>query len=736
MTPLYLYMENFVSHTKSPLNFELFNCALVLGLHNGDSYISNGTGKSSIFDAIGWALYGKSRFSSKERIVQYGKDKCCVEFVFTLGNETFKIVRRLDLKANVSEVVFSKKEGDLWESKIYTGDTNTITNANIVDKIGMNYDAFVNIVYFRQNDIAGFATAPTGKRKDILKEILQIGMWDIFQKDAKEQEKKLNGQLEIIEEKVRGFNGLDGEMKTNKAQLIMLDKKMVDLQRILGQNKEELKNCETKILNMEVALASKKVLNKNNIQRELESIKNNILVLRSKKDNLVGDIEDIRHKSTSLSVKLDKYKIELEDYVRKCLCIAECSYWDDIEKIREEMAFSKVPIRDDIAFLPAKEKEFVERQKNLNSLNLQLNQLLMVKIGEECPVCLTQTDDIVKVSNRRETKANNLKIKIKEETDICESLRLFITDAENSINNSNKFAVKAQNLYLAIKETQSKISRLKENETDGLMSIKRLKIEWEDLKKRKETLENLLSKSANSLQLHKDLETEINKKAKMIEKINGLQNEYVDFSIKHGSIKGYLEELERRKSQKNILISKRTDIIADIEVYSSLTRAFGKDGIQAIIMENVTEDLKNYSNSILKQICKEQLAVDFITQKQTATGSWREDFNIKIRSNGSDLNFEDLSGGEQVRVAFALRLALSHLLMRRVGSNIKFLLLDEIDQSLDKQGIDVLVEIIKNLSDEFKILLITHNDQMKDKFDHIISVQKQTGGSFLTQNIC
>ena len=171
----------------------------------------------------------------------------------------------------------------------------------------------------------------------------------------------------------------------------------------------------------------------------------------------------------------------------------------------------------------------------------------------------------------------------------------------------------------------------------------------------------------------------------------------------------------------------------EIRVYSKLSRAFGRDGIQSIIMENVAEDLKTHANNFLKDVCSEPMSIDFTTQRQTTTGSWKEDFEIVISTNGMFVDFDDLSGGEQVRVSIALRLAISRLLMQRVGSNIKFLLLDEVDQALDTHGIDVLSDSIKALSEEFKIMIITHNDTMKENFDHVITVSKGPEGSVVHQ---
>jgi exonuclease SbcC len=218
------------------------------------------------------------------------------------------------------------------------------------------------------------------------------------------------------------------------------------------------------------------------------------------------------------------------------------------------------------------------------------------------------------------------------------------------------------------------------------------------------------------------------------EKLNKLRAELLKISSESGNIKGRVKDIRCRISERQTLYDNRVPILENLDIYRKLMKAFGKSGVPAIIMENITEDLRNYTNEVLRLICRESLVVDFITQTKTDKGSWNETFDIIISGdNRSSDDFRDLSGGEQVRVSIALRLALSKILMRRVGTNVKFLLLDEVDQALDRQGIQALIEVIKSLSDHFKILVITHNDLMKDKFDHIITVKKDASGSSVFQ---
>jgi exonuclease SbcC len=90
------------------------------------------------------------------------------------------------------------------------------------------------------------------------------------------------------------------------------------------------------------------------------------------------------------------------------------------------------------------------------------------------------------------------------------------------------------------------------------------------------------------------------------------------------------------------------------------------------------------------------------------------------------------SGGEAFRVAFAVRLAMSKLLIRRSGARLETLVIDEGFGTQDPEGRERLVEALNIAREEFaKVLVITHLDELKDQFGAQIRVEKGIGGSSL-----
>jgi exonuclease SbcC len=93
------------------------------------------------------------------------------------------------------------------------------------------------------------------------------------------------------------------------------------------------------------------------------------------------------------------------------------------------------------------------------------------------------------------------------------------------------------------------------------------------------------------------------------------------------------------------------------------------------------------------------------------------------------------SGGEAFRINFAIRIALSKLLARRAGAQIRTLIIDEGFGTQDVSGIEKIKEAINSIQDDFdKILVITHIEELRDAFPTRIDVIKTAHGSTLEVN--
>ncbi|MEN9251244.1 MAG: SMC family ATPase [Thermostichales cyanobacterium BF3_bins_165] len=167
------------------------------------------------------------------------------------------------------------------------------------------------------------------------------------------------------------------------------------------------------------------------------------------------------------------------------------------------------------------------------------------------------------------------------------------------------------------------------------------------------------------------------------------------------------------------------------QVYQELSYAFGPNGIPSLIIENVLPELEAHANQILSRLTQHQLHLHFATQRSSKRASKAIDtLDILIADTQGTRPYETYSGGEAFRINFAIRLALSTLLMRRSGSRLQTLMIDEGFGSQDPQGRQALVGAINAIAADFaRILVITHIPSLRDAFPQRLNVYMTPQGS-------
>jgi exonuclease SbcC len=194
--------------------------------------------------------------------------------------------------------------------------------------------------------------------------------------------------------------------------------------------------------------------------------------------------------------------------------------------------------------------------------------------------------------------------------------------------------------------------------------------------------------------------------------------------------------LDDLKARRASLERSRQEQARLVGQYKQLERAFSKDGVPALLIEQALPEIEAKANEILDRLTNGNMAVRFITQaayKDKRRDDFKETLDIQISDGAGARDYEMFSGGEAFRVNFAIRLALSEVLAQRAGARLQTLVIDEGFGSQDAQGRQRLIEAINLVSGDFsKILVITHIDELKDAFPTRIEVDKTSQGSLVT----
>ncbi|MNM64474.1 hypothetical protein D3C81_758740 [compost metagenome] len=159
-----------------------------------------------------------------------------------------------------------------------------------------------------------------------------------------------------------------------------------------------------------------------------------------------------------------------------------------------------------------------------------------------------------------------------------------------------------------------------------------------------------------------------------------------------------------------------------------LTTAWGKDGIQAIIIDNSLEDIQDEINDVLSSLTSDQVSIEFITQKEKGKGKKAtsiETLDIMVNGQDGSRAYETYSGGEKFRIDFSCHVGLAKFLAKRAGAAIDFFIVDEGIGSQDEVAKENFVAVMNKLTSIFnKVMVITHIPDVIDAFHHKVEIYK------------
>lgn len=190
----------------------------------------------------------------------------------------------------------------------------------------------------------------------------------------------------------------------------------------------------------------------------------------------------------------------------------------------------------------------------------------------------------------------------------------------------------------------------------------------------------------------------------------------------------HLERIEKLLNKKKEVQERIKIINRDSVIFKELVKAFGKNGLQALIIENAVPDIEIEANKILSRLTEGSMSLSLEMVRPTQKGRDKETLEIYIGDSSGTRSYETFSGGEAFRINFALRVAISKFIANRSGAQLRTLVVDEGFGTQDKDGLDQFVQVINIIKDDFdKILAITHVEELKERFPVRIEVTKEPG---------
>jgi len=684
-------LGNFLSHSNTKLPFDK-GVTVFVG--------NNGAGKSSVIDAITFALFGQHTRNSNKGLIRHGSNQGYAKVDFTISGRAFEAVRKIDSKGTLTAQFFEKKDGSLvplaaGERKQF-GESMT---KEIESLIGMDFDKLKIASIVRQGELNSIIDADPKKFKELVNAIIGID--------------KLDTAFGLMKEVVDNFRSSirkeleydDTDIESLRTKLDLVSKEIKDIE----PQKEELVTKKQK-QEHELTLLQKKI--------DAESPKESkIKELDTRKSELV------RYVKTAIA-SLQKEILEKE---RK---LSDCEGCFDHVSIKKEIESQITKIDTELDSTRNAIRQLSEKVGNLGGQE-ELAIKLKLKDGK-CPVCDSVVDDLNPLFQEDHIRGEIAKMRGK--------IAFLTTTEKEAVLGKRELEQKYQK---AIKAENTLKAHAISNPKD-LMQLK------EEITKLKSSIEKIpvnVNSSGNLVHLAIDSHSQT-----LLETISLLQEETKGFDLNEfknlkisfeqarktlsitdqqlGAITQKIDDAKEQQEKTSKILGELTFVKQYVSQLDEIrSQIFNRDG-------PVATSLRSWALNLISQKASEYLTAFNVKIQRVSLQEKTRDVGISCYSGNTVLDLESLSGGEKVSVALALRLGMAHILG---ASNLNFIILDEPTTHLDEERRKSLVSVLSqafeaNLGSISQFIIITHDSEIfeNSNVDMIYNFESTAEGTKVT----
>ncbi|MBO6123737.1 MAG: SMC family ATPase [Methanobrevibacter sp.] len=328
-----LKLNNFKSHEHTVISFDR-GISVIVG--------ENGAGKSTILEAISFALFKQHTAKKIDDLVRNNSNAMSVELEFTSNNRQYRIVR--EKRSNLKSSIYKKTSSDSGYVHICTGDREV---ANEIRQIlDIDSDLFLNAIYIRQGEIAELVDKTPAEKKQLIGKLLGL--------DA--LEKSWKNLLPFINEYENKLSEIKGKLYNSDKLMEDYDKKRAEIESLKDRGHELEKEIdEVKALLDEISE------NRRNMEREKEIYDNQVTNLDVEKKTLSKLEEDKR----GVQENLDKIRKAEEEIGRLEKYVSKLDVYLDFEKSVtsiQKLKENEIEIEDKLESI-SNQKEIVANKK-------------------------------------------------------------------------------------------------------------------------------------------------------------------------------------------------------------------------------------------------------------------------------------------------------------------------------------------------------------------------------------
>lgn len=521
-----IYLENYRIHEKLEVEFDK-GINLLLG--------ENGKGKSSILEAIGYALFGSDLRGTQKDAIQYGKKSAKIQVEFTgVDGEEYIVTRKLPGTTSIyrksnPELELQGKEDRIRELCGIKGDIK---------------DVYDNVIVAKQNEFISSFKATAKDREKTFDKVFNTEIYrEIYDGYSKDVEGKYKNEIAIEENSIKSISDIIEDSQEVKEKLELEEEREKEFEKYLNNLSVELKEIKEKL--NQISGTELKIEKINGEIRKSEEVLNNITLQEEK---LKKQIEE-----TILAKEIADKNIENHNEYIKTSEILE-----SVKKEKKELDQIKEKQNN-------LEKELISLEKlrgdSNNQVNLWKNSIENLKVS-----CREKKDRVDFLQGEIEKKEKNLQVykgELEKNIPLLEELERFKNDIENGEKTLSTFIVKLQEKEsdLEIKKEQ-RDNLIKERLDEKIEEFKRIE---NDKKKIEGEIEKNITLGIANKEAHEKLKSSIcpflNENCKNLSG-KDINNFFLERRKRYVEIitdkKHQLEELEVKLKDKEKIVEMKT----------------------------------------------------------------------------------------------------------------------------------------------------------------------------------
>jgi len=664
----------------------------------------NGVGKSTIFEAIAWVIYGPvaARTSADQikREDAANTDSCRVELEFVFEEDNYRIVREMTGKNLIASATAT------INGKLAANGAEIVSNY-VQDRLGMDFKSFFTSIFAKQKELNALSSMVASERRPLILKMLGIDCLDDIVKEIKSDKKEKDTLIERLNHELIGEDGKE-KIDIYKDEIKKLEKKEEENKLSIKRTVEKIK-----ILKKELEKIIEDFKKNKNEYEKIKDIKEKL----SEKKILFEEKEIIVKEINNISSKIEERQKNIEKQ-NKQLCI-----FKDVEKnidlSKKRLNELDLKIKEFVKKIEQK-KTLIERTKqDLNEIDSKKRKILEIGPKAKCPTCervlANQFETLLKKFNEEG---------IKKEKEISSYLKeIKSIEEQNDIFLREEQAFEKKRNYLEVQ------FREKEKIQITIKNIsKELDEEKIDLKIKQQRFKEL-----------ELVKFDVNEYKNIVSQVEELYNKYQEALDKKDNKKDELNsinlEFERKESDRKLISQKIENLKEKISELQEYSMRIKQEKILTSNLGMLSDIMSNFRTYLISRIRPTlgSYSSDFF--ERLTNGKYREleldeNYNLLVYDNGNAYGIERFSGGEEDLANLCLRLAISEVITERAGGVFNFIILDEIFGSQDIFRRQNIMKALNSLSSKFRqIFLITHIDDVKNDMENIIFVSEKEDGT-------